>query len=247
MASKTLQRLMEEAPRGQPLDAEMLRDMGISPSQASYMVSSGWMVRLSKGAYLLTGDSPSSDGVIAYLSRRIPGLHVGGKTALDWQGVRHNLRFRERVVLWGRAPYEMASWVESTMLYTYQTTQLFDDGLPEGAGLEPLPNGNRSVLVSVPERALLELASDIGKRGQKGQSLEEAVNLVSSLRTLRPNVLDTFLSHCSRVKVAKLARDLGAASGYSWASNLQKHVDRLGAGKRWTSSRKGAPRLTLRP
>jgi hypothetical protein len=247
MASKTLQRLMEEAPRGQPLDPDMLRDMGVSPQQATYMVSSGWMVRLSKGAYLLTGDTPSRDGIIAFLSRRIPGLHVGGKTALDWQGVRHNLHFRERVVLWGTRPYEMPEWVESHLQYTYQTTRLFDDRLPAGEGLEPLPGGNPGVLVSVPERALLELASDIGKRGKKGQSLEEADNLMPSLRNLRPKVLDRFLSHCDRVKVVKLVRDLGASSGYAWAGDLQKHVDRLGPGRRWTSSRKGGPRLSLKP
>jgi len=224
MASKTLQRLMEEAPRGQPLDAEMLRDMGISPQQASYMVSSGWMVRLSRGAYLLTGDSPSHDGIIAHLSRRVPGLHVGGKTALDWQTMRHNGHARERVVLWGNSPYEMASWIDASMLYTYQTTQIFGDGLPEGAGMEPVPDDNRGVLVSVPERALLELASDIGKKGQKGQSLEEALNLMPSLRNLRPHVLDLLLSHCTRVKVMRLARDLGAAAGHSWACNVQKHL-----------------------
>jgi hypothetical protein len=247
MASKTLQRLMEEAPRGQPLDAEMLRDMGISPQQASYMVSSGWMVRLSRGAYLLTGDSPSRDGIIAHLSRRVPGLHVGGKTALDWHSVRNNVQTRERVVLWGNSPYEMASWIEASMLYTYQTTQLFGDGLAEGAGLEPVRDGNHGVLVSVPERALLELASDIGKRGQKGLSLEEAVKFIPSLPPLRPKVLDSLLSDCTRVKVVKLVRDLTAASGTLSASDLQKHVDRLGAGKRWSNTSNDAPQMTVHP
>jgi hypothetical protein len=46
-------------------------------------------------------------------------------------------------------------------------------------------------MVSVPERAILELASDIGK----GQSLEEASNLSASLRNLRADVLDEFLGH----------------------------------------------------
>jgi hypothetical protein len=247
MASKTLQRLMEEAPRGQPLDAEMLRDMGISPQQASYMVSSGWMVRLSRGAYLLTGDSPSRDGIIAHLSRRVPGLHFGGKTALDWQSMRHNVHARERVVLWGNSPYEMASWIEASMLYSYQTTQLFGDDLPEGAGLEPVPDDNGGVLVSVPERALLELASDIGKKGQKGQSLEEAVSLIPSLLPLRPKVLDSLLSHCTRVKVVKLVRDLTAGSGALTVSDLQKHVDRLSAGTHRSSTSKDAPQMTVRP
>ena len=41
MASKTLQRLMDVAPRGQPLDPQILRDCGISPQQTSYLVNAG--------------------------------------------------------------------------------------------------------------------------------------------------------------------------------------------------------------
>jgi hypothetical protein len=100
--------------------------------------------------------------------------------------------------------------------------------------------------VSEPERALLELASDVGKRRAKGQSLEEAMGIAASLRNLRPKVLDTLLSHCTRVKVVKLVRDLGKASGFAWGNDLQRHVDRLGAGRRWTSSRKDGPRFTLK-
>ncbi|MEM5314761.1 type IV toxin-antitoxin system AbiEi family antitoxin domain-containing protein [Paraburkholderia sp. JHI869] len=246
MASKSLQRLMESVPRGQPLDPQMLRDCGVSAQQTTYLVSAGWLQRLSKGAYLLTGDTPTRDGVLAYLSRHVTGLHVGGKTALDWQGVRHNMSFRERVVLWAERPYVMPDWVNEHLSHTLQTTRLFDDTLPEGFAISSLPNRDPSILVAEPERALLELASDVGKRLAKGQSLEEAMNIASSLRNLRPKVLDTLLSHCTRVKVVKLVRDLGESSGFAWGKDLQRHVDRLGPGKRWTSSRKGTPALNLK-
>jgi hypothetical protein len=206
------------------------------------MVKSGWLQRLSQGVYLLTGDTPTRDGSIAYLSRRITGLHVGGKTALSWQGVRHNIAFRERVVLWGQNPYRIPSWVDQHLSYSFQTTTLFDDDLPYEKGLKPLPAGNPEVMVSVPERAILELASDIGK----GQSLEEARNLMVGLRNLRADVLDEFLRHCHRVKVVRLVRDLGVEADFSWARKIQKHVDRLSAGKRWSNQTKNG-RITLKP
>lgn len=243
MASKVLQGLMERAARGQPLDTEMLGAMGVSPALATYMVRAGWLTRLSKGAYLLAGDTPSREGILAYLSRRIPGLHVGGKTALDWQGVRHNLSFSGKVALWANKPHAMPRWVGTYMRYSFQTTKIFDDGIPYETGLKPLPSGNPHVLVSVPERALLELASDIGK----GQSLEEAVNLMASLRNIRPSVLDQFMAHCKRVKVVRLVRDLGKGSDYPWGADLQRHVDRLGEGKRWSNINKDGTRLTLNP
>src|SRR5689334_13339679 len=115
-----VQRLMLETQRGHPLDSEMLRDMGVSAALAAHMVKSGWLQRLSRGAYLLTGDAPTRDGTIAYLSRRVPGMHVGGKTALSWQGVRHNIAYRERVVLWGQKPYDFPDWVGEQLLYSYQ-------------------------------------------------------------------------------------------------------------------------------
>lgn len=122
----------------------------------------------------------------------------------------------------------MAGWVGEHMPYTLQTTRLFDDCLPADTGLSPLPNRDPSLLISEPEGALLGLAGDIGKRRAKGQSLEEAMSIAASLRNLRPKVLDTFLSHCTRVKVVKLVRDLGEASGFPWGQDLQRHVDRLG-------------------
>lgn len=217
--------------------------MGVSAALASHMVKAGWLHRLSQGAYLLAGDAPTRDGTIAYLSRRIPGLHVGGKTALAWQGVRHNIAFREKVVLWGTKAYRFPAWVGEHLPHSYQTTALFDEDFSENVGLKPLPAGDEQVLVSVPERALLELASDIGK----GQSIEEASNLMAGLRNIRPDVLDDFLSHCTRVKVVRLVRDLGREAGHSWAMNIQTHVDRLGAGKRWSNKTRSGTRLTLKP
>lgn len=242
MSNRSVLRLLRGSRRGHPVDSTTLREMGISNALAAYMVKAGWLQRLSRGVYLLTGDSPSRDGTIAHLARSIPGLHVGGKTALSWQGVRHNIAFREKVVLWGRRPYRIPAWVDDSMSYSYQTTDLFDCDLPYEMGLKPLPSGCPEVLVSVPERAILELASDIGK----GQSMEEASNLVIGLRNLRPDVLDEYLRHCKRVKVVRLVRDLGREADFLWARDLQKHVDRLGAGKRWSNKTKNG-RLTLRP
>lgn len=76
--------------------------------------------------------------------------------------------------------------------------------------------------VSVPERAILELASDIGN----GQSLEEASNLMVSLRYLRADVLDEFLSHRPRVKVSgsSRCREKMAESAKKWPDNTQAEM-----------------------
>jgi hypothetical protein len=247
VVERAVQLLMAEAPRGQPLDPEMLREFGVSAAQTTYLVNAAWLQRLSKGAYLLKGDIPTTEGIVIYLSRRIPGLHVGGKTALDWQGVRHNIAFRPRIILWGQRTHRFPPWVEQHLHCTYQTTRLFEEEFSLKDFLKPLPFKNPDVLVSVPELALLELASDIGKSGQRGQSLEEALHMADSLRNLRIDVLIRLLQHCTRVKVVKLVRDLGDSSGYAWGHGLQKFVDCLSPARRWSSRGKDGKRLTLKP
>jgi len=247
VAERAVQLLMAEAPRGQPLDPAMLRGFGVSPAQTSYLVNAGWLQQLSKGAYLLRGDIPTTEGIVTYLGRRIPGLHVGGKTALDWQGVRHNITFRPRITLWGQRAHRFPPWLEKHMPCTYQTTWLFDEQFSLTEFLKPLPFKSPHVLVSVPELALLELASDVGKSGKKGQSLEEARHMADTLRNLRTDALIQLLQHCRRVKVIKLVRDLGNSSGYPWGYGLQKFVDRLSPARRWSSRGKGGQRLTLKP
>ena len=52
-----------------------------------------WAAQRGPGCARATGSPTSAAGV--------PGLHVGGKSALSLQGVRHNLHSREQLVLWG--------------------------------------------------------------------------------------------------------------------------------------------------
>lgn len=221
MIERVIQRMMQEAPRGQPLDMEMLNGFGLSISMANRLVDSGWMTRLSAGAYLLTGDAPSRDGTIAYLSRRIQGLHVGGKTALAWHGVRHNLPFREKISLWGLASYRFPKWVSEAMLFSYQTTQLFNRDLPYERYLTTMPGQDAGVLVSVPERALLELISDVGK----GQTLDEVDNLFASVRHMRRPILAELLSHCRIGKVITLLRSLARGDDRPWAADVHELAD----------------------
>lgn len=151
-------------PRGEPVDIEALGREGVSPFLASYLARNGWLQHLSRGTYLLRGDQVTRDGALNYLAKRVPGLHVGSKTALDWQGVRHNVAMRERLDLWGDKSYRLPAWLTQRFNCHYQTTHLFDDGLPKDYGLKRMPASSLQALVSVPERAMLEMLSDVGKR-----------------------------------------------------------------------------------
>lgn len=214
----------------------------MTPYRASALARSGWLEHLARGVYKLPGDALNRDACLALLAHQMPGLHVGGKTALSWRGVRHNVAMREEVLtLWGEQPGRLPSWFTQLFPSTFRATQLFDERLPRGWGLQPLPNGRADVLVSVPERALLELLSDVGK----GQTLLEARQLVEGLPSLRPQVLDELLAHTVRVKVIRLAHALSSAAKHPWAEVAARHTQRLG-GAGWVTVTKSGERIDLR-
>jgi len=191
---------------------------------------------------MLPGDTLTRDGSLAFLSAQTSGLHVGGKTALAWRGVRQQIAFREHVSLWGDTPRRLPDWFTQRFPASYQATRLFDHALPEAFGLQPLPTGDPRVLVSVPERALLELLSDVGKV----QSLQEARDLVESLAGLREKVLDTLLAHTNRIKVVRMAASLAAGLTLPWAALARSHSERIGGGARWVAVGRSGERLDLR-
>lgn len=191
---------------------------------------------------MLPGDTLTRDGSLAFLAAQTPGLHVGSKTALAWRGVRQNIAFREHLNLWGDAPKRLPEWFTQRFPASYQATQLFDDALPEAYGLQALPAGDPRVLVSVPERAMLELLSDVGKV----QSLSEARELVESLPGLRTKVLDELLRHTTRIKVVRMAATFAASLKLPWATLAASHSERIGGGARWVAVGRSGERLDLR-
>ena len=229
-------------PRGEPLSTADLEARGLSAFRASALARSGWLVHLARGVYMLPGDTLTRDGGLAFLSAQTQGFHVGSKTALAWRGVRQNIAFREHLNLWGDAPRRLPGWFTERFPAGYQSTQLFDDGLPKAFGLQPLPGGGPRVMVSVPERALLELLSDVGKL----QSLAEARDLVESLPGLRAKVLDELLLHTHRIKVVRMAATLATGMNLPWAAVAGKHSERIGGGTRWVAVGRTGERLDLK-
>ncbi len=227
--SFSFKRLLAKLPRGEPLSTAALQARGVSAFRASDLARSGWLTHLGRGAYMLPGDTLTREGCLAFLSHRVSGFHVGGKTALAWRGIRQNVSFREVLTLWGHQPKRLPAWFTQRFESRYQETQLFDAKLRKG-------------FVSVPERALLELLSDVGK----AQSLEETRQLVEGLRTLREKTLDELLAHLTRIKVVRLAEMLARDFDLPWATLAKRHSQRLGGGKRWIAVAKTGERLDLR-
>ncbi|MEO6992305.1 MAG: type IV toxin-antitoxin system AbiEi family antitoxin domain-containing protein [Lacunisphaera sp.] len=229
-------------PRGRPVDVRALRALGASSSLASHYVRSGWLVRLGRGVFMFPGDQLEEAAAVKFLGSQLPSLHVGGKTALAWRGVRHNVGPRERLVLWGNAPWVLPAWFTERFPSRYVSRGLFSESLPADFGLQPLPETPGGPAVSVPERALLELLDDVGVN----QGLEEARNIMEGVRSVRLDVLGTLLEHCPRVKAVRLCLNLADELNLSWAAEARKLAGPRGRG-RWVSKLPDGTTLILKP
>jgi hypothetical protein len=187
-------------------------------------------------------DSLEVPTVVKFLARHLPGLHVGGKTALAWRGVRHNVGPREQLVLWGKEAGALPSWFTKEFPARYVSRRLFSASLPADFGLQPLPETPDGPAVSVPERALLELLDDVGV----DQGLEEARNIMEGVRSVRLNVLGALLEHCPRVKVVRLCLQWAEELNLGWAADARKLTGARGHG-RWVSKLPDGTTLILKP
>jgi hypothetical protein len=235
--------LQTALPRGAPFDNQDLAKLGVSSALAHHYLKSGWLERLGRGVFKFSNDTLRREDCLKFLSRRVRGFHVGSKTALAWRGVRHNLPAREPLSLWGDTKASLPAWFQKLFPARYTARNPFSPGLPKEFGLQPLPETPDGVLVSVPERALLEMLSEVGVH----QGIEEARNVMEGARSLRPEVLATLLKNCQRVKVARLCVLWGEELNLPWASDARNATGKKLWRGRWTARLKDGTLLAMNP
>jgi hypothetical protein len=220
----------------------VLAKLGISPALAHHYLTTGWLVRLGRGVFMFPNDSLQRDPCLNFLAQRIAGLHVGGKTALAWRGVRHNLATKEPLWLWGDSPTKLPLWFTGRFPARYTARNSFTAKLPCGFGLQPLPENSGGPLVSVPERALLEMLGEVGIR----QGVEEARNIMEGIQSVRLEELEPLLKHCRRVKVIRLCVLWAEELNLPWATAARKAAGKKLGRSRWTSRLKDGTTLILK-
>jgi hypothetical protein len=230
-------------PRGTPFDNQELTALGVSSALAHHYLKSGWLARLGRGVFMFPNDDLRQEDCLKFLSRRMIGFHVGGKTALAWRGIRHNLPAREPLSLWGERKASLPAWFQKRFPSRYTARNPFTSELPKNFGLQPLPETPDGVSVSVPERALLEMLSEVGVH----QGIEEARNIMEGARAVRADVVTTLLKNCHRVKVVRLCVLWSEQLGLPWAADAKKAAGNKQGRSRWTARLKDGTILVLNP
>ena len=108
-----LNRLYGHLAPGTPLTSEDLAALDISADLAVHYVRAGWLERLARGVYCRPNDPPALHPSLVLLQRSFEGLHVGGKSALDWHGIRHYVAQRPTIHLYGWKAGRLPGWFTS--------------------------------------------------------------------------------------------------------------------------------------
>ncbi|KLN54509.1 type IV toxin-antitoxin system AbiEi family antitoxin domain-containing protein [Variovorax paradoxus] len=227
---------------GTPLTSEDLAGLGISADLAVHYVRAGWLTRLTRGVFCRPNDTLALHPSLVLLQHRLEGLHVGGKSALDWYGVRQYVAQQPVLQLYGWAAGHLPEWFTERFPAEYHRKRLFDE--QPGALLHtgPFEKRDGTAQVAAPERALLELLSEVGVR----QPLQEARELVESAYSLRASVLEELLRRCTSVKTVRLCLQLGREASLPWAAKLDPATLPTGSDRPWVS-RSADGLLVLKP
>lgn len=222
--------------------SEDLAALGISADLAVHYVRAGWLRRLARGVFCRPNDPPALHPSLLLLQRRLEGLHVGGRSALDWYGLRQYVAQQPVLQLYGWAAGRLPLWFTERFPAEYHRKRLFDERPEALLHVGPFEQRREAPRVSAPERALLELLSEVGVR----QTLQEARELVESTYNLRADVLRELLQHCTSIKTVRLCLLLGREGSLPWMSKLDPATLPKGSDRPWVS-RSAEGLLVLKP
>lgn len=181
-----LKQLLSRLPSETPVTIEDLARDGVSADLAVHYVRAGWLRRLARGVFIRPDSPLALDPSLVLLQRSIPGLHIGGKSALDRHGVRHFVEQQPRLRLYGLRACELPDWFASAFPAEYHRKRIFRSDADAMKHVGPVAGRAGAPSISGPERAFLEMVSEVGVR----QPIAEARELAESTYTFRAAVLD---------------------------------------------------------
>ncbi len=224
------------------VDAAWMTEAGYSTSLRSQYVAAGWLERPVRGVYALPAGSLTWETVLASLQHLMGRrLHVGGRSALELHGYGHFLAPGESTTVDVYSQRPLPPWLGKlpgmprfaahaiAPLFSIDGTAQTNDPALTDRTVAPLDSSERyPLLVSVPERAWLELLADVPHQ----VTFELADTIGEGLRTLRPALLQGLLEVVRSVKVRRLALWFADRHAQPWRERLDRGRIDLGTGKR---------------
>ena len=217
-------------------------------------MSSGWLVQPVRGVYHRHRTISSWEQIVISLQTLLQyPVSVGGRSALEIQGYAHylptspgvrtiHLYTDKKLPGWltkFSANAEFISHNRSRFLSTVERNEealVLDnartniEATPLSGGLLILPWGqwNWPLVISSPERAILELMDEL----PRNESFHQVDMIMEGLVNLRPRRLQALLEDAKSIKVKRLFFFFADRHRHKWLSHLDRKRISLGSGKR---------------
>jgi hypothetical protein len=219
--------LLQKWPKNTVAVYPWLKNKGVSKPLAEYYRKSGWLDSFGAGAFIRRGDEVNEFGALFTLQNylKLP-VHVGGFSALNLSGYSHYIKSDQELQMFNRYKSPIPSWFKDNKNFKVQIFST--DFLPAGKYLLPGSETYQKVLMSSPERAILEVLYLCPDKFD----LTEAFHLIENLVSLRPKVMQDLLQNCDSVKVTRLACFMFGRAGHEWFKLLDLSKINLGSGTR---------------
>lgn len=222
---RKLQKLLESWPPGTVMTTKWLSHLKISRQLLSKYKSAGWIKAFGPGAFSKPKEQVQWYGGLYTLQSQLRlQVHVGGKTALEFEGLAHNIPI-------GRATVDLLV-SPRTVIPKWFTDYQWEErlriaetnALSSGIELADTSVGNFTIRISSRERAALELLI----LTPRIYSFEETRVLMGSLSSLRGDVLTELLANCSSEKAKRLLLYFGDQYRHPWRSQIKDTKIKIG-------------------
>jgi len=241
--------LERNLPEGLVVDAAWLERHGYSRSLRSQYVSAGWLKQPARGIFCRPRGKLGWEQVLISLQTLLEHqVSVGGRTALELLGYAHYLPQSRKVVhlyCEGKLPAwlfklkleaRFTSHNRSRFLPSVRHELLLEDETADkdkqlasaGFRVQSWGQWKWPLLLSAPERALLELLDEL----PGNESFHDVDVLVEGLVDLSPRRLQRLLEETKSVKVKRLFFFFADRHAHRWLSHLDRARIDLGKGKR---------------
>lgn len=224
-----IKQLYQMLPESVIAPASWLAEQGYSMQLLYQYTKSGWLKKTSRGSYIRCDANPSWQGAVLGLQKLSHELfHIGGITSLNLQGYAHYLPLNNSHTIYLYGTQKLPAWFRNIELE--QEFHIMKRPYFKGIGLKSIPSNIRDweIVVSSPERAILELLYQVKPNGL---SFEFVAEIFEGLTTLRPSLLNELLGICENIRVKRLFIFLSSYFHHPWAKHIKTDSLELGAGR----------------
>lgn len=209
--------------------APWLEQQGISRDLQQHYIKSGWLKSFGRGAYQRPEDEVHWQGAVNAIQNQTDiNVHLGAISALSLQGLSHYLRLGEEpIFLFSPHKHKLPKWFTDHD-WEHPVRHKKSSFLSGDIGISESKDGQVSVRVSVPERAIMECLF----LAPREMDLVECYQVMEGLVNLQPGLVMELLEKCNSVHVKRLFLYMAERARHQWFGHLDSEKVDIGEGNR---------------